>query len=166
MELEKKKEYCTFTSATVTLFVNDQVLGGVNDLVVEDFKGPTGKITRITLNTFAGFSQDVIELMRNKRFSFRLMNSTTSSGWISLDAELESFKMTLTVEDVLHQRLVIATPTFVYGTDIRAEALATKEKEDLENLINIIKENQTKVGKAVLPEVKEEKSKKNKSKRA
>lgn len=141
--------FCTFTSDNILLLVNDKPLGGVSSLVVKDFKEPTGAFSRINLNrvVFDG-TQEVVELMRTQRFSFKLMNRTSSSGWVALDAELESYEMMLSVEDgILHQNLVVKTPSFVYAENVSAEYITAKEEEDLRNLIEILKKNQEAVKK-------------------
>ena len=170
----KQEQQCTFTSANILLLVNDQPLGGVSGVAVKDFKEASGNFTRISLNrvVFEG-TQDLVELMRTQRFTFKLMNTTTSSGWYAPDAELETFEMTLSVEDILHQNLIIKTATFAYGSDISAEYLAATEEEDLKNLIEILKKNPeaAKTPAAVLPEdlfsmePEEKKKKKKKNKK-
>lgn len=146
MKLENDKQvFCTFTSANIYLLVNDHLLGGVNTVTVKDFKEPTGPYTRISMDrvVFDG-TQDTVELMRTQRFSFKLMNNTTQSGWVALDAELESYEMSLSTESgILYQHLVIRTSSFIYSENISEEHIAAKEEEDLKNLIEILKKNQT-----------------------
>lgn len=140
-----------FTSTNVLVLVNDQPFGAVNNLVIKDCKDLTGKFTRISMArvVLAG-SQDLVELMRTQKFSFKVMNYETSGGWVSLDAELESYEMSFDTEEnnyFLYQHLVVKTPSFAYAENITAEHLAAKEEEDLKNLIEILKKNQAAVRK-------------------
>src|SRR5271166_2752900 len=98
MELEV---YSTFN---MSLLVNDRPLRGITSIVVKDFKELF--CTKITLNRrvsdgIRGDAEDIIELMRNQQFSFKLMNNTVLSGWVTLNAELESYEMSFSLEDAI-----------------------------------------------------------------
>lgn len=160
--MSKLEKESTFTGANVSLLVNDLYLGNVNNVIVEDYKEWDYTLTtRIKLNIIAfDRSQDLVEFMRKNKFSFKIMNNTTSSGWLAYNCEVEQFNMELSTNEesdgLLHQYLVIKTTSFNYTNDVRGESLAVKDQEDFENLIKILKENQNKTTKNIVLPVKME----------
>lgn len=156
----------TFTSANTSILVNDKALSGV--FKIETFEQTDQEnITYITINRHVKGSDELINEMRcsdpaasmagGSRFSFKLLNNSSSAGYVSETASVSSFSMMLSKEDggielLLQQIIVIKAPLFLYSDDARSAGMKTTEEEDLKNLIKIIKENKTKTSnKAVLP---------------
>ena len=147
----------TFTSANTVVLVNDKALSGLFkiDIYDESDKG----ICNIMLRRHVIGDDDLINEMRvGGDFSFKLLNNTSSAGYVSDAAKIKSFHMVLSKEDdgkelLLEQTLVVTTSSFLYSSDARSAGMKATEEEDLKNLINIIKENKAKanVNRAVLP---------------
>jgi hypothetical protein len=144
-----------FTSLNTSAFVNDSVLNGVFQVSVSE---GTDNSTYIRIKRHVLGNDYLVNTMRAEKFSFRLINSATSGGYVTEIAELDQFEMELGVksdgsEMLLEQTLVVKTLSFFYHEDARSTAMKTVEKDDINNLINIIKENQakTQVNRAILP---------------
>jgi hypothetical protein len=164
--MSDKPAVVIFTSSNVSLKANDNTLHFVQRVEVEDVLDPVTneKYTNITLHRLVNDQEDVINDMRSGKFSFKIMNSSTNGGYISDDAEVSSFRMELTADlspsptELLSQKIVIKAKSFVYVSDARSESFKAMEKEDLENLIAVLKQNQEKALRekvaAVLPRSK------------
>ncbi len=143
VEQVNKAQYSVLTSANIVLYIDDVALGGVNMLDVEDCQKEG--LTRVTLQLAVFNNQDIVENMRRGKFLFRIMNSTTNNGWIGSNCDLEKFHMSLSASDpagILTQMLVFSTGLFTYHSDVRPALIGSKEKEDYDNLVAILKKNQ------------------------
>jgi len=140
----------TFTSANTVILVNDKSLGGVHKLAVYEGEYEGKKGTFVTLNRYIIGNDELVNDMRSAEFTFKLLNNTSSAGYVSPSAEMMSFRMELSKEDdgkelLLEQVLVIKASSFLYSEDARSAGMKATEEEDLKNLISILKENQAKV---------------------
>lgn len=149
-----------FTNTNVHIRANDNPIRFIQKVDIEDkIDSNDDKYTYITLFRLANEDEEVINDMRNSKFSFKLCNCETNSGYVSQEAEVISFKMSLDVKkdinpvEFLNQIITIKTKSFIYVKDVRSETLKNMEKDDLENLKKIIKEQQQKKYTAVLPAV-------------
>lgn len=129
---------------TNAIMVDDRQLYGLQEVKFEDY--PQEQLTRIILDLLVVDNQSIVDLMRKKRFTLRVF-SGARSGWIASDCELEKFNMWFSLErNYWQQKIVLTTKlaTFTYMSDISAEALLEQEKQDIANLIAIIKQNKEK----------------------
>lgn len=168
-----------YTSTNTYISVNDNVLGFVQSIEIEDKTINGEKVTDITLHRLVNDHEDVINDMRKGTFVFKLYSSANPqgyahtehmSGYLASEAEVVGFKMYLSAKlseevQLLEQTIIIRTKLLVHTHDINSVKLT--EEEDLKNLIEIIKKNQeAKVPAVVLPVEKVKSKKKNKTKRA
>lgn len=164
-----------FNSTNVVLKVNDDNLGYVQKVEIEDFQDPKTyeKYTKIVLHRFVSDHEDIINTMRFGKFAFSLTESPyiNCSGYVSTDAETIGFRMELGVPDqldntsLLKQIITIKARSFTYVDGDFLKSAAEKEKQDYENLFGVLKraqEKQKEVTKVVLPKesVKSKKSSK------
>lgn len=139
-----------FTSTNTHIAANNNTLGFVQSVEVEDVNESGEKYTKITLHRLVNDNEDIINDMRSAPFSFKIFNVSTGGGYITPEAEVIGFKMHLAAKkdanpvEFLEQTIVLKTKSFLYVQDTRSEEMKAAEENDLVNLINIIKTNQAK----------------------
>ncbi len=151
----------TFTSANVCLKVNDSNIGFVQRLEICDVvdNQTFEKYTKIVLHRFVNDHEEIINNMRLDKFSFSMINSTAGaySAYTSSDAEVIGFQMeldavgTTMTTNILKQMITIKAKLFTFVDSEQIAKLAEKEKEDLNDLIAILKANQNKTTKESVP---------------
>lgn len=168
-----KSNVVVYTSINTYLTANNKPLGFVQEIEIEDVVVDEQKYTDITLYRLANDSEDVINEMRFKSFTFKMFNSLQEytricfggkeevAGYVSPEANVISFKMSLSAKidggktDLLKQKIVIRAKSFMYSNNICAEEADFTDEEDFKNLINILKKNQeavkSKPPAAILP---------------
>jgi hypothetical protein len=147
----------TFTSANTVVLVNDKSLSGIFKIDVYD-ESDKGICNVMLQRHIIGTDELVNEMRMGGGFSFKLLNNSSSAGYVAETAKVKSFHMVLSKEDdgkelLLVQTIVVSTSSFLYADDARSAGMKATEEEDLKNLISILKENQAKsnVNRAVLP---------------
>lgn len=139
-----------YTTSNLILQANGSALGFVQSVDVEDFIDPktNAKYTRIILLRLANNFDEIINDMRAGKFEFKLFNNETNCGYFANEAEVIGFKMRMAAKtepsnfDFLTQTITIKTSSFVFVKDVRSEIFKNIEKNDIENLKKIIKDNQ------------------------
>lgn len=134
-----------FTSSNVLISANDNPLGTVQTVDIEDRRDERGSYTQIVLNRLVSGAENMINDMRAAPFIFKIFNMTNNSGYVAQEAELTGFKMSLKAKkdaspiEFLEQILTIRATNFVYVDDVRSITAKTIEKADVENMIKILK---------------------------
>ena len=139
-----------FTSSNIMISANDNPIGCVQTVEVEDMDVSGEKYTRIVLNRLVSGSENTVNDMRAGSFCFKIFNSTNGNGYIAENAELVGFKMVLPPKkdinpsEFLEQTLTVKAKVFVYVDDARSATFKALEQEDIQNMIKILKANQEK----------------------
>lgn len=133
-------------SAELMVLINDKPLSGIEAIEInENLSGTSIGLKRIVVG-----HDELVNEMRTQPFTFKIIN-TDSSGYVADFAETTSFDMVVdSDQNVITQTFLIKVVSFLFSPDVRSIISKIQEEQDIENLINIIKDNQQK-NKAILP---------------
>lgn len=163
-----------YTSLNTYLAVNNEPLGFVQEIEIEDIVIDDEKFTDIILHRLVNDREEIINTMRFNTFSFKILNSPLGfmgedknekiRGYYSSEANVIGFKMHLSAKaennptDLLKQKITIRARSFMYYNDLKNVGafgeINLPDDTDFKNLVNILKKNQeakTEVPSVVLP---------------
>lgn len=129
-----------FKNSNVVITLNDNALGFIQNILIEDVKTDTEAYTKITLQRYVGNTDGelIIDDLRFSKFGVKMFNTDSLQGYVSNDAEFIGFSMRLSTagkEQFLLQELVIKAHNFIYTMKVGADLA----HEDYKSLIELLK---------------------------